>query len=109
MTLEEVIIECLGKVKAHDIVIYDTKDKSPFYDKMIIASVSSDRQASGILNYLEEMLIENNYKIRNVEGKESSWVLIDMYDIILSIFTDSEREFFDIDKIYMEYPKNIVT
>lgn len=106
MTLEEVIIECLGKVKAHDIITYDTKEKSPFYDKIIVASVSSDRQASGVVSYLEDLLPQNNYKIRSVEGKDSAWVLVDMYDIILQVFTDSEREYFDIDKIYMEYPKN---
>ena len=41
MNLEESIVEALGKVKAYDIISIDTKEKSPFYDEMVVASVSS--------------------------------------------------------------------
>ena len=54
MNLEEVIVNALGKVKATNIIAFDTKEKSPFYDEMIIASVSSLRQASAVTTYLKE-------------------------------------------------------
>jgi ribosomal silencing factor RsfS len=52
MSLEEVIVDCIGRAKASNITIYDTKEKSPFYDEMIIASVDSVRQCCAAIRYL---------------------------------------------------------
>ncbi len=51
MQLTEIIYDCLGKVKATDILEYDMKERSPFFDTMILASVDSERQASAVVNY----------------------------------------------------------
>ena len=104
MNLEEILIDCVKKVRGENICIYDMLNRSPFYDKMIIASVDSLRQANAVTGYIEEAFKDTNFKIRNVEGGNTSWVLIDCYDIILSVFTKEEREHFSIDKIYMDYP-----
>lgn len=104
MTLEEIILEALAKVKANDILVYDMKERSPFYDKMILCSVSSERQATAVISYIKEDVEKNGFKVRNVEGAESPWVLIDCYDVIVSIFTKEEREHFALEKIYMDVP-----
>ena len=108
LSLEDLIIDNLGRVKASDIIIYDAKDRSPFYDKIIIASVDSVRQCSAVIRYLVDDMALNNYKIRAIEGKDTPWVLIDFYDIILSVFQRDERNHYDIDKVYMDYPKRII-
>ena len=104
MTLEEVIIDCLEKVNAKDILIYDTKERSPFYDEMVLASVDSSRQASSVISYIEDECAKNGFSVRSIEGRESAWVLIDCYSAIVSIFTKEEREHFAIEKIYMDVP-----
>jgi len=108
MNLEETLINAVKKVNGFDIYVYDMLNRSPFYDKMIIASVDSLRQANAVVGYIEEFFKDTNFKIRNVEGGNTSWVLIDCYDIILSVFTKEEREHFSIDKIYMDYPKVVI-
>ena len=108
MSLEDLILDNLYRVKAKDIIIYDSSEKSPFYDKIIISSVDSLRQCSAVIKYIEDDLSMNNYKIRTIEGKESPWVLIDCYDILVSVFQKDERIHFDIDKLYMDYPKKII-
>ena len=100
MQLTEIIYDCLGKVKATDILEYDMKERSPFFDTMILASVDSERQASAVVNYIEE---EAN-KLRGIEGLSTAWVLIDLYDVIISIFTHEEREHFALEKIYLDIP-----
>ena len=108
MTLEEVLLNDLAKVKAEDILVYDMKGKSPFYDQMILASVSSERQAQAIVSYVTEDTLKEGYKVRSIEGVNSPWVLIDCYDSILSVFTKEERQRFSLEKIYMDIPvKNI--
>lgn len=102
--LENIIYECLNKVKAFDILEYDMKGISPFYDKMILASVSSLRQASAGVEYISEEATKAGFKVRGIEGENSEWVLIDLYDIIISIFTKEEREHFSLEKIYLDIP-----
>jgi ribosome-associated protein len=75
---------------------------------MIIASVDSVRQCCAAIRYLVDDWALHNYKIRAVEGKDTPWVLIDCYDIVLSIFQRDERSHYDIDKVYMDYPKKII-
>ncbi len=104
MNLEEILIDCVKKVNGHDIIVYDMMQRSPFYDKMILASVDSLRQANAVVSYIEDSFKDTNYKIRNVEGGNSSWVLVDCNDIILSVFTEEERAHFALEKIYMDYP-----
>ncbi len=104
MTLEEVIVDDLNKVKASNILIYDMKERSPFYDKMILASVDSMRQATAVVSYIKEDVVKNGFNFRSVEGANTPWVLIDCYNVIVSIFTKEEREHFNLENIYMDIP-----
>lgn len=67
MQLTEIIYDCLGKVKATDILEYDMKERSPFFDTMILASVDSERQASAVVNYIEEEANKLGAKLRGIE------------------------------------------
>ena len=103
MKLEELLIDCVKKVNGENILVYDMEGRNPFYDKMILASVGSLRQAEAVVSYIEDALKDTEYSIRNVEGKNSPWVLVDCHSVILSIFTNEEREHFQLEKVYMEY------
>lgn len=104
MSLIEVIVDCLNKVKAKDILNYDMKGRSPFFDNMILASVESERQASAIITYIKEETAKNGFEVRSVDGALTAWVVIDCYDVVVSIFTKAEREHFSLEKIYMDVP-----
>lgn len=104
MTLREIILDSLGKVKATNILDYDMKGYSPFFDEMIIASVDSERQAQAGVSYIKEGALKKGYAVRGIEGEQSPWVLIDLNDIIVSIFTKEEREHFALEKIYLDIP-----
>lgn len=104
MNLKEIIIDCLGKVKAKDVLVYDMKGFSPFFDEMILATVDSLRQAAAGVDYIHEEAVKAGYKVRGTEGEDSEWVLIDLNDVIVSIFTKEERERVSIEKIYLDRP-----
>lgn len=105
MELLDKIKEALDKVKATDIITYDMREHSPFYDYFMLATVSSSRQTGAIKSYIEEFFKDTPFKIRSVEGEGTDWVLVDCYDVILSIFTKEERERLEFEKIYMDYPQ----
>lgn len=109
MTLREIVLDCLGKIKAQDILDYDMKGYSPFFDEMFLASVDSQRQATAIVNYLKEACAQEQYPVRGIEGENSTWVLIDLNSIIVSIFTKEEREYFSLEKIYLDIPCKKIT
>lgn len=101
--LKTSIEKILNDNKAIDVKSICLKDKSTIADYMIIASGTSSRH----LQALAEMTIEKFKKeeIHNchLEGKNSSeWKLIDGIDIIVHIFNDEKRKFYDLEKMWSE-------
>ena len=104
MSLKEIIIDCLGKVKGKDVLVFDMRGFSPFFDEMVIATVDSLRQAAAGVDYIKEEALKAGYSVRGTEGEETEWVLIDLNDVIVSIFTKEERERVSLEKIYLDRP-----
>ncbi len=102
--MKEEILEILKKIKAEDVIIYNMRGFSPFYDEMILSSVSSQRQASAVVSYFKEAQSQNKISLRSVEGVGSSWIILDCNDIVVSVFTKEERAHFALENIYMDLP-----
>lgn len=106
MTKIELIINALEDVNAKDIEVYDMREKSPFFDYLVIATASSNRQLQASIQHINDDLAKEQFPHPRVEGKNSnSWVLIDAKDIIVNVFTKEEREFYDIEKMLVEIKK----
>jgi ribosome-associated protein len=102
----EVIVEALEAVNLSNIEIYDMKEKSPFYDYLIISSATSDRQLQAAISHIHKDLADNHFDHPRVEGKNSnSWVLIDAKDIVVNVFTTEEREYYNLEKMLVEIRK----
>ena len=102
----EVIVQALEDINAKDIEIYDMRDKSPFFDYLVISSVTSNRQLQAAIQHINDDLAKHKFAHPRVEGKHSaSWVLVDAKDIIVNIFTPEEREFYDLEKMLVEIRK----
>ncbi len=100
LELLEIIKESLDKVKAVNVMCYDSRTVSPFYDYIVLATVSSSRQSEAVRSYLEDYIKNTPFKIRGEEGADSSWYLIDLQDVIVSILSKEERERLDLDSLY---------
>jgi ribosome-associated protein len=96
----KLIIEQLENVKAQDISVFNFKGTSPFYDFFIVAT-TNDRQANAAINYIKKVLPKE--QIKHVEGKGGSWLLIDCFEIIVHLFREEDREFYNFDQRLMEY------
>lgn len=101
MTKIELIINALEDINAIDIVVFDMREKSPFFDYFVISSATSDRQLQAAITHINQDLSDNGFPSANVEGKNSkSWVLLDCKDIVVNVFTREEREFYNIEKMW---------
>ena len=102
----EVVFETLESVNLKDIEIYDMREKSPFFDYLVISSATSDRQLKAAISRVQDDLAKNGYEPARVEGKNSnSWILIDCKDIIVNVFTKEERDYYNLEKMLVEIEK----
>ena len=99
------IIGVLEDIQAQEIVIYDMRELSPFYEYSIICSGKTDRQTNAIYERLSQYASNNELNIK-VEGKDSArWILVDLGSIIVNVFVPDERDYFKLEKLWMGVPQ----
>lgn len=107
MNLLNVIVKTIDDKKAEDINIIDMTNISSLASYYVICSVNSERQASAIAHELEKELLSNNLPYNHTEGKysNSKWILVDADEVIIHIFTNDEREVYNLDLLWADQPK----
>ncbi len=103
----------LGK-KAVDVVALDLRGLTSIADVFIICNGRSNRQVSAIAEYIRLDLKSNGIKPLSVEGmKEGQWVLLDYGHVIIHVFYESVRTFYDLEGLWVDAKKikikNLVT
>ena len=96
------IVEGIKEIKGNDItVIYlDNIKKSPC-SFFIICSATSNTQINAIANNIEKLLLkEMNLKILKQEGRESNWLVLDYFDIIIHIFHEEIRQKYQLEELW---------
>lgn len=89
--------------KASDIAILDVARLTSFADVIVICSAPSERQVQAIVRNVEEALQNQQVKPIGVEGLETSaWVLMDLGDVIFHCFTDSARDYYDLEGFWID-------
>ena len=92
--------------KACDLVVLDVHKHTSIADYFIVCSGRSDRQVQSIAQGLEEDGIEEGFKPFAVEGTQRGhWVLMDFSDVIVHIFYEPVRQFYDLDGLWGHAPK----
>ena len=99
----DLVINEIDKLNMENIKSYDLASKSPLFDYVVIASATNDRQANAIIKNLRELDQEGKIAIKGIEDKDFSWILIDLTDIIVHIFSSESRAYYGLDEIYSEY------
>ena len=104
MNTVDLIVNEIDKLNMDNIKVYNMNNKSPLFDYVVIASATNDRQANAIIKNIRELEMNNpNVTIKGIEDKDNSWILIDLDDIIVHIFTAESRAFYGLDEIYSIY------
>ncbi|SHK42304.1 ribosome-associated protein [Desulfatibacillum alkenivorans DSM 16219] len=102
--------DALGQRKARGLVGLDVRGISSVADFMVICSGLSNRQVAAMAEHVERHMKKRRQKALGVEGKtEGQWVLLDYGDVIVHIFHDSARDFYDLEGLWADakryYPK----
>lgn len=100
-TLVQEIVHWLDEAKAEEVVTIDLAGKTSIGDFMVIATGRSDRHVGAIADQISRKLKEKGLSRVRVEGMEAcDWVLIDTGDIIVHVFRDEVREFYNLEKMW---------
>jgi ribosome-associated protein len=95
--------------KAKDLVILNVTEISAFADYLLICSGTSDRQLRAIAAAIQEKLKIAGIMPLGVEGEAAGqWILLDYDDVIIHIFLDKVRTFYDLERLWSETPRMAV-
>ncbi len=89
--------------KASNIVILDIANLTSFSDYFVICSAPSERQVQAIIRNVEDELKSRGLRPMGIEGMNtSSWVLLDLGNVVFHCFTDSAREYYDLEGFWID-------
>ncbi len=92
--------------KAYDLVLIEVSEVTSIADYFIICSGRSDRQVQSIAQGLQENLGKMGISSRSIEGlNRGHWVLMDFSDVIVHVFYQPIREFYDLEGLWAHAPR----
>ena len=92
--------------KAINPTLFEVTSLTSIADYFIIASGNSSRQVQAITRHLTRRMREEGFRAYGVEGEnEGQWVLMDYGDVIIHIFYQQVREFYDLEGLWVEAPR----
>jgi ribosome-associated protein len=99
MTIAQLALE----KKASDVVILDVRDLASYADYFVVMSAESDPQLTAIADHLQEKMKERGERAIGVEGTQAGqWVLIDFADVVVHVFYQEMRAFYDIEGLWAD-------
>jgi ribosome-associated protein len=93
--------------QASDIVILDVRELIVITDYFVIASGSSDRQVRTLVEEIEKFVRERlDARPVRREGEDGwQWVLLDYVDVVVHVFDDERREYYDLERLWRDAPR----
>jgi ribosome-associated protein len=92
--------------KAENPVLLELKGITSFTDYFLLCSGKSDRQVQAIAQGIEETLKKRGVRPLGQEGmQEGKWILIDYEDVVVHIFLEPVRRFYDLEGLWIEAPR----
>jgi ribosome-associated protein len=99
--LQRVVVDALEDIKAQDIQVFDTTKLTSLFDRVIIASATSNRQSRAIAGNVRDKAKAAGGDVIAVEGEETGeWVLVDLGDIIIHIMQPAIRQYYNLEEIW---------
>ena len=93
----------LDAKKAIDIKVIDIQGISVMADYFIISTAGNPNQVQAMVDNVEETMEKAGYMVKHVEGgRGSNWILMDFGDVIVHIFDEENRLFYDLERIWRD-------
>ena len=94
-------------LKASDVIILDVGEVLSIAGYFVVAGASNPRQVRAVVDLVEAKVKADlgRSPVRTEGVREQQWTLIDYGDVVVHVFLESVREFYEIERLYMESPR----
>ena len=101
--MTQLAIAALEDKKAEDITLIDIAKVSVLADYFLIANGNNRNQVQAMADNVDEQLTKAGYSLKSMEGYPTgNWILMDYQDIIVHIFDEENRLFYDLERIWRD-------
>jgi ribosome-associated protein len=103
--LQRAIVDGLEDVKAQDIVVFDTEHLSALFERVIIASGTSNRQTKALASSVRDSLKEAGFPKPRIEGEANGeWIIVDCAQAVVHIMQPTFRQYYHLEELWGERP-----
>ena len=96
-------VKALDSKKALDIKVIKIQDISAIADYYVIATGTSSTHVKALADEVEAQLDEAGISVSHVEGyRSNSWILLDYVDVVVHVFSDEAREYYDLERLWQD-------
>ncbi|KRM85683.1 hypothetical protein FC41_GL000997 [Lactobacillus hominis DSM 23910 = CRBIP 24.179] len=104
--LLDLTVEAIEQRHGEDTEAYDMQGISILADYYVITTAGSNRQLHAIVNSIVDKIHEHGANDYRIEGtRDSNWLLIDLGDVIVNVFTEDARDFYGLEKLWNDGKK----
>ena len=101
--MAQIACKAIDDKKGQDIKIIDIHNVSVIADYFVIVSGTNSNQVQAIVDNVEEQLGRAGFEAKQIEGnRNSSWILMDYGDVIVHVFDEENRLFYDLERIWRD-------
>lgn len=101
-----IAVQAAANKKAEYIRVLDLRQLSTFCDYFVICTAFSDRQTQAIADAIAIELKEETFTPISLEGyREGRWVVVDYGDVVIHIFQDALRDYYDLENLWFDAKK----
>jgi len=98
-------VDALEDVKAQDIQVFDTSPITSLFDRVVIASGTSNRQTRALAKSVHDKVREAGAPVLSMEGGDTGeWVLVDLGDVVVHIMQPAIRDYYRLEDLWGEVP-----
>ena len=100
------IVQVMDSKKAKDIRLIKIEGISSLGDYFVVASTSNTTQVKAIADEVEDEMTKLGLEPNRVEGRQSAqWILMDYYDVMVHVFLDEARSFYNLERLWSDAPQ----
>lgn len=108
--LQRLVVDALEDVKASDIRVFNVTGITQLFDRVIIASGTSNRQTRALAASVRDKVKEAGGQVVSVEGEDTGeWVLVDLGDAVVHVMQPAIRAYYHLEEIWGGKPVNLKT
>ena len=103
--LQRAIVDGLEDVKAQDIQVFDTEHLSPLFERVIVASGTSNRQTKALAASVLDAVREAGFSKPRIEGETNGeWIIVDCGQAVVHIMQPSYRQYYHLEELWGDKP-----